>query len=200
MQWEGISTPPPQSLMGRGEDAEPTKPSDLSEAERERLKRQYRCAGRALGGRGSRCCNGIHRGAHPGARSSSQLLPTAGACSGTAKPSAGGASWATRARKSSWATLMMLGRQQGHMIRSWSSCGGQEVSGYWHCKVCASWAQQQAPAGGWGLITRSAGATAAAPVPSCWGPAATPACVHPILQLPGRVLAGAGWLMHAGMG
>lgn len=28
------------------------KPADLSEAERERLKRQYRCAGRALGGRG----------------------------------------------------------------------------------------------------------------------------------------------------
>lgn len=52
----------------------------------------------------------------------------AGASSGTAKPSVGDASWAIRARKSSWATLMMLGKQQGPMIRSWWSCAVQEVS------------------------------------------------------------------------
>jgi hypothetical protein len=47
-------------MVGRGAE-EPSKPSDLSEAERERLKRQYRCAGHALEARESRCCKSIHR-------------------------------------------------------------------------------------------------------------------------------------------
>jgi hypothetical protein len=53
---------------------------------------------------------------------------------GTAKQSAGGVSWAIRARKFSWATLMMLGKQQGRMIRSWWSYGVQEVSAQCYIK------------------------------------------------------------------
>jgi beta-xylosidase len=52
---------------------------------------------------------------------------TTGVSSGTERHADGAASWDTRAKRSSSVTLTMLGRQQGHMTRSWWSYGAQEV-------------------------------------------------------------------------
>ena len=52
-----------------------------------------------------------------------------GVCFGTRSRGAGGASWATRTRRSSWATLVLRRMQHEHMTRSWWSCMGAQVSG-----------------------------------------------------------------------
>jgi hypothetical protein len=52
---------------------------------------------------------------------------TTGVSSGTERHADGAASWDTKAKRSSSDILTMLGRQHGHMTRSWWSCGAQEV-------------------------------------------------------------------------